>query len=84
MPKAKAPRATSTTTKPVITMPEPGTVSIPRKSFASVQPVDLQTQIRERAYALYQERGCTPGRENDDWFRAEQEILAHQTQQQLA
>jgi hypothetical protein len=27
-----------------------------------------------RAYALFQERGCEPGRDVDDWLRAEHEI----------
>ena len=48
----------------------------PPASFIATQ-IDLETQIRMRAYQLYEERGCTPGRENDDWFRAEQEIRAH-------
>ena len=45
-------------------------------SFIATQ-IDLETQIRQRAYELYQERGCTPGQQDDDWLRAEQEIRAH-------
>jgi hypothetical protein len=30
--------------------------------------------IARRAYELYCERGCEPGREMDDWLRAEREL----------
>ena len=87
MPKAKTPRttatpaATITTTAPVITMPEPKPTIVERKSFPGTQVADLQTQIRERAYELYVERGRTPGSENEDWIRAEQEVRARQNHQ---
>ena len=32
-------------------------------------------QIRARAYAIFQERGCQPGHEMDDWLQAEYELL---------
>lgn len=32
--------------------------------------------IARRAYELYCERGCEPGRDMDDWLRAEQELRA--------
>ena len=74
MPRAKTPstRTTSksTTTTAANSMPQE------RKSFPGVPVMDLENQIRQRAYELYQERGCTPGRENDDWFTAEREVLA--------
>jgi hypothetical protein len=31
--------------------------------------------IRERAYQLYESRGCEPGQDEQDWLRAEHEIL---------
>jgi len=31
--------------------------------------------IRERAYELYEGRGREPGQDEQDWFRAEREIL---------
>jgi len=34
-----------------------------------------QDRIRNRAYQLYESRGREPGRDEQDWFRAEQEIL---------
>ncbi|MGE5814291.1 MAG: DUF2934 domain-containing protein [Acidobacteriota bacterium] len=30
--------------------------------------------IARRAYELYCERGCEPGRDMDDWLRAEEEL----------
>jgi hypothetical protein len=32
-------------------------------------------RIKTRAYELYQTRGCEPGRDLEDWFQAEQQIL---------
>ncbi len=41
----------------------------------TVRPDD---RIRERAYELYESRGCEPGHDRQDWLRAEQEILKPQ------
>jgi Protein of unknown function (DUF2934) len=84
MAKAKTP-STNPTNKQVITMPEAGSVPLVRKtSPLSDSPVDVAAQIRERAYQLYQERGNTPGHENEDWLRAEREILTRQNHKQTA
>ena len=43
----------------------------PRKTLSEVRrvvPINLEEEIRRRAYQLYEERGCTPGHENDDWL----------------
>lgn len=37
--------------------------------------VDLQEQIRRRAYELYEQRGREEGRELDDWLQAEAEVM---------
>jgi len=37
---------------------------------------DAQARIAERAYELYHRRGGHHGQDLDDWFAAEQEILA--------
>ena len=90
MAKAKTSRVSgSATNKQVIQMPEPGTtptapaVSETRKATAPVS-IDLQGEIRRRAYELYEQRGCAPGFEHEDWAQAEREILARQNQQQSA
>jgi hypothetical protein len=86
MAKAKTPRTPATpTSKQVLTMPEAGSVTLVRKaSPANGLPADLEVKIRERAYQLYLERGSTPGHENEDWIKAESEILATKNHQQTA
>jgi hypothetical protein len=85
MAKAKAPRTSPPTNKQVLTMPEAGSVPMARKtSPVTTSSVDMEARIRERAYQLYQERGSTPGFENEDWLKAEREILAHPSHQQTA
>jgi len=42
----------------------------PRTAAGVVEP----EAISRRAYELFQERGCEPGRELDDWLRAEHEL----------
>ena len=37
---------------------------------------DLESEIRRRAYELYEKRGYTPGHENEDWLVAEREVLS--------
>ena len=85
MAKAKTPRTPKATNNQVITMPEAGSIPLLRKSAPANSPsADLEIKIRERAYQLYVERGSTPGHENEDWLRAEREILARQNHQQTA
>lgn len=83
MAKPRIPRSSKVNNKPEPTAPEVSTAAqsqmvssgIPA-SFIATQ-IDLETQIRQRAYQLYEERGCTPGQQDEDWLRAEQEIRAH-------
>lgn len=37
--------------------------------------VPSDSRIRERAYELYESRGCEPGQDEQDWLRAERELL---------
>lgn len=46
----------------------------------SVVPINLEDQIRVRAYELYEQRGYLPGHDYEDWLTAEQEILARHNQ----
>jgi Protein of unknown function (DUF2934) len=39
-------------------------------------PQGLKSEIRQRAFELYQERGREDGHELDDWLRAEEEITS--------
>jgi hypothetical protein len=86
MARAKKTETTNPTNKQVITMPEAGTVIPVRKaaSLSNPAPMELEDQIRRRAYELYEERGRTPGFEREDWARAEHEILSTKTRSQRA
>jgi DUF2934 family protein len=49
----------------------------PRKNAApavNLVPINLEDEIRRRAYELYQQRGTAPGSEAEDWLTAEREI----------
>jgi DUF2934 family protein len=64
----------------------PGT-PVAAEARGKVFSINLEDEIRRRAYEIYQERGCTPGDEHEDWLTAEREIRArypHQGQQQRA
>jgi hypothetical protein len=66
------------TTKRVRTTKSAGTAKSKTGSEVarvSTQAVDIQEAIRCRAYQLYEERGGQDGRDNEDWLRAENEVL---------
>ena len=76
MAKAKTPRTIKPKAeKKVLQMPD----SSNGKNGYSVS--DLESEIRLRAYELYERRGCTPGQEEQDWFAAEREVLARRADQ---
>ena len=43
---------------------------------AASEPQELENQIRQRAFELYEARGREEGHDLDDWLRAEEEITA--------
>lgn len=53
----------------ILTMPENG-------GNGEAVRADLESEIRLRAYQLYEERGYTNGRADQDWFDAEQQVMA--------
>ena len=53
-------------------MPSDPTKKPPSKAVS--EPEQLQDQIRERAYELYESRGREDGHDLEDWLRAEEEI----------
>jgi hypothetical protein len=58
----------------------------PRKNPIKVVPVNLlpinlEDEIRRRAYELYQQRGTAPGSEAEDWLTAEREVRQRYRQQ---
>jgi hypothetical protein len=94
MAKAKTPRtASSSSNKPttpaetkVTAMPESKVTNTPDvktaepKKYAPPTPINVEEEIRRRAYELSEARGFVPGYENDDWFVAEREILTRYRQ----
>jgi len=57
--------------------PTPATLPTPikAKSETTEAAVDLQEQIRRRAFELYELRGRQDGRDLDDWLQAESEFM---------
>ena len=47
----------------------------------NVVPINLDEEIRRRAYELWEQRGYEPGREHEHWLSAEQEILSRYSQE---
>ena len=81
MAKAKVPRNGNGQSKKVTAISGPTAVPPIKKNHAEV---DIEAEIRLRAYQLYEQRGHTPGHENEDWLVAEREILGRSDQHQSA
>ena len=47
----------------------------------NVVPINLEDEIRRRAYELFQQRGHGSGSEADDWLAAEREVVQRYHQQ---
>ena len=71
--------------------PEPWKLGVvknePRKNAApavNLVPINLEDEIRRRAYELYQQRGTAPGSDAEDWLTAEREVKQRYLQRQSA
>jgi hypothetical protein len=53
------------------------TASVVTFESAATQNSNLEERVRQRAYELFQERGGKEGYAEQDWLRAEAEILGH-------
>ena len=42
----------------------------------TIEAENLQRDIAEYAYHLYEQRGCEPGHEMDDWLEAERRLAS--------
>jgi hypothetical protein len=95
IPDAKAVAAGTTPAEAaaeVKTAPEPRkklevVKSEPRKNVVvpiNRTPVNLEEEIRRRAYELYQQRGGAAGSEAEDWLTAEREVRQRYQKQQTA
>jgi len=73
MARTKDPNGTLTaTTRKRTTKPLQPVVETKKNVF----PINLDEEIRKRAYELYVQRGYLAGYENEDWFTAEREVLS--------
>ena len=85
MPRAKKDRTTpptvvSSKVSDISTAPAKRVTSVSTDSSNSGTKTngDLEAAIRLRAYELYEKRGRQDGLHNEDWLRAESEVLAQQ------
>ena len=46
----------------------------PTTEITELQELEIEYQVRLRAYQLYEARGRKDGHEKEDWFRAKEEI----------
>jgi len=49
------------------------------KPVSAVRNIDVEEEIRQRAYQLFEARGGEEGRELEDWLQAEEEIRRGKT-----
>jgi Protein of unknown function (DUF2934) len=82
MPRAKSPR--NGNPRNTVTPPPFSVADAVIETRTKGNTVDLESEIRRRAYELYEKRGGSPGHENEDWLVAEREVLARYNQQQSA
>jgi len=75
MARPRTPRSTNGKGKPTNTELQLAS------EMKNLVPINLEDEIRRRAYELSEQRGFTPGHENEDWFTAEREIRSRYTQQ---
>jgi hypothetical protein len=80
MARAKGLGNGNTRIKQVATMP----AVTPSEHKKNPATPDLETEIRIRAYQLYEQRGFVEGHEHEDWEVAEREVLARFNHRQSA
>jgi hypothetical protein len=86
MPRAKTARTassqnTTSTAAAARAAIAPETFPETLKTNGNGNTTDMESEIRQRAYELYEERGRMPGHESEDWIVAEREIVARHTHQ---
>lgn len=81
MAKARTPR----TPKPKAEKAENKVLQMPESAAAANgngnsnhSAVDVESEIRQRAYELYESRGYVNGQAEQDWIQAEREVRARQ------
>jgi hypothetical protein len=80
-PKTQPPVKSETRTqtrKPAAVKAEPRPSLVP----ANLVPINLEEEVRRRAYELSERRGFAAGYETEDWLSAEREVRQRYHQQQ--
>jgi hypothetical protein len=54
-----------------------------KRNLEISQIPEWRSRVAQRAYQIFQRRGCDHGRDMDDWIRAEKEILCEQLDAEL-
>ncbi len=75
-PRTPKPKAEKTENK-VLQMPET-TAAANGNGNSNHSAVDVESEIRRRAYELYESRGYIDGQAEEDWIQAEREVRARQ------
>ncbi len=87
MAKARTPRTpkpkAEKVEKKVLQMPDT-TVSVGSNGNSRNSSVELEPQIRLRAYELFARRGYIHGLDEQDWLEAERDVLSRNAQQHTA
>jgi Protein of unknown function (DUF2934) len=65
----------------VLAMPSPNAVTL--RPCVDRRPF-MHEEIAQRAYELYEARGCVDGRDLDDWIEAELELRSDQSDRSAA
>ena len=63
------------------TRPDTKKLGVVKADRPNVVPINLEDEIRRRAYELAQQRGFESGHEAEDWVNAEREVLQRYHQQ---
>jgi hypothetical protein len=58
---------------------KPQMPTLPTEARATESPVDIQEQVRRRAFELYEQRGREDGHDLEDWLQAESELVQQRT-----
>jgi len=81
MPRKTNGNDTTIRGKNVAVFTEPAAGQNVPKIRKSVETINLNEEIRRRAYEIYLERGRAAGDEHEDWLVAEREIRARYRQE---
>jgi len=86
-PKPKAEKAEKVEKK-VLQMPDTaasiGSNGNTGSNCSKHSSIEMESEIRRRAYELYVRRGYTDGLHEQDWFEAEREVLSRNSQKHTA